>query len=154
VFTLFRSRYADLVIAVLLFIIAGVATWTAYSYSRASGLFPIFTGWLFLALTGLEIAVQVRKPGHSGADIESGSTRRGMLVELGGPIWLGFLLLVVYIAGFLVAIPLFLFLFLYLAAERTVIRSAVFAILATVLIYGVFAGLLEYRLFAGVLFDT
>ena len=153
-FTLFRNRFADLVIAVLLFSIAAVATWTAYSYTRSSGLFPIFTGWIFLALAGLEIAIQVRNLRPSGPDTTTGSKRRGMLVELGGPIWLGFLLLVIYVAGFLIAIPVFLFLFLYLAAERTVRRSAVLAILATVLIYGVFAGLLEYRLFNGVLFDT
>lgn len=153
-FTLLRSRHADLVIAVALFSIAAVATWTAYTYTRSSGLFPIFTGWLFLALAALEIVVQVRSLRRSARDAAERSMRRGMLVELGGPIWLGFLLLVIYLAGFLVAIPVFLFLFLYIAAERSASRSAVFAILATALIYVVFAVILDYRLFAGVLFGA
>ncbi|MBT8098734.1 MAG: tripartite tricarboxylate transporter TctB family protein, partial [Gammaproteobacteria bacterium] len=154
--TLLRSRHADLAIAVLLLLLAALLTWTAYSYTRSSGLFPIFAGWLFIALVILEVVIQLRKLRHSAPDAGIADGRRwrrkDILLDLGGPVWLGFLLLVIYLAGFLVAIPAFLFLFLVLAAERPAAHSAVIALALTGFVYLVFAWLLEYRLFAGVLF--
>lgn len=154
--TLVRSRLADFAIAVLLLLLAASVTWTAYSYTRSSGLFPIFAGWLFIALVMLEVWVQLRNLRQSatgaGTADRRRSKRKGILLDLGGPVWLGFMLLVIYLAGFLVAIPVFLFLFLVLAAERPAARSAFIAVALTASVYLVFAWLLEYRLFAGVLF--
>lgn len=151
-----RRRIADLAIAALLLVLAVLVTWTAYSYTRSSGLFPIFTGWLFIALVTVEVWVQLRKlrqaAMQTGSRANEEVRRSGFLNDFGGPAWLGLLLLAIYLAGFLVAIPAFLFLFLVYAAKRTLAYSAVTAAVLTASVYFVFAWLLEYRLFAGVLF--
>lgn len=153
-----RNRFVDLVIAIVLLLVAVIATWTAYAYTRSSGLFPIFAGWLFIALVAIEVAVQLRNLRRpAAAEVASQAPEakpEGLLSRLGGPAWLGFLLLAIWLAGFLVAIPVFLFLFLFMAAKRSAGRSAVVAIAMTLGVYLVFAWLLEYRLYAGLLFGA
>ena len=151
-----RRRLVDLAIAAALLLAAGLATWTAYSYTRSSGLFPIFAGWLFVALVATEIFVQLRGLRHAatGTDDAAALQPRALLHELRGPAWLGSLLLAIWLAGFLVAIPAFLFSFLRLAAKQPAGYSALIAAAMTACVYVVFAWLLEYRLFAGVVFGA
>lgn len=153
------SRVTASAIAMLLTVLATVALVTAYSYSRSSGLFPIFVGWIFVALTLLELAVQLKALTGAGKRIlpeadaaESLQEPVGPLRQFGGFLWLGLLLVVLYVAGFLIAIPVFMFAFLRISADRTALQSASVAIVATALIYAVFVSLLAYRLYPGVLF--
>lgn len=152
-----RRRFTDLAIAVVLLLVAVVATWTAYSYTRSSGLFPIFAGWLFIALVAIEVSVQLRKlrrPAAAETADTRGSRREALINELSGPAWLVSLLLSIWLAGFLIAIPAYLFVFLALAAKRSWGQSALIAVVVTACVYVVFAWLLEYRLYAGLLFGA
>jgi len=148
-----------LAIALTLTALAIAVLVTAYSYSRASGLFPIFIGWIFLLLSVLEVGVQLKPilrdqvqtptaKDTTGIPVET----KGVMSEAGGFLWLGLLLAVIYAIGFLLATPLFMFVFLRFAARRSVMQSAAIALAATVFVYVVFAWLLQYRLYPGVLF--
>ena len=152
-----RTGGPALAIALILAILAVVALVTAYSYSRSSGLFPIFVGWIFLALTLLEVVVQLRaikrdKAGAAGNVAEATAEKIEAIREFGGFLWLGLMLVILYAVGFLMATPVFMFAFLRFAARRTVVQSIVIALLATAFVYVVFAWLLEYELYPGVLF--
>ena len=54
------SKVAAVVIAIVLSALAVFMLVTAYTYSRSSGIFPIFVGWIFVALALLESVVQLR----------------------------------------------------------------------------------------------
>lgn len=149
-----RTGGPALAIALTLAVLAIVALVTAYSYSRSSGLFPIFVGWVFLALTLLEVVVQLRALRHpTPSDVAEPAVEKiDVLSEFGGFLWLGLMLVVLYAAGFLIATPVFTFAFLRFAARRTVLQSVAIALLATAFVYMVFAWLLDYELYAGALF--
>lgn len=149
------SRAAPLAVALVLAGVAVVVLATAYTYSRSSGLFPVFTGWIFLVLTLLEVGVQVnvlRNPvsvsPHSTGDIGEASAD---LRSYGGFAWLGMFLAAIYLVGFLAAIPVFVFAFVRFSAQQAWLRSALVALLATAFVYCIFVWLLEYRLFSGTL---
>ena len=144
------SRVTASAIAMLLTVLATVVLVIAYSYSRSSGLFPIFVGWIFVALTLLELAVQLKALAGAGKRVLQEPFRP--LRDFGGLLWLGLLLVVLHAAGFLIAIPVFIFAFMRISADRTALQSASVAIVATALIYAVFVSLLTYRLYPGVLF--
>lgn len=155
-----HSGVVALVAAFLFLLLAIAALLTAYSYSRSSGLFPIFVGWIFLALTLFEVGLHLKHisrgetPAAAAPDGAAASAViRVVRNELGGFLWLGLLLVVLYVTGFLIAIPVFMFAFLRFAARRSILQSALIAFAATAFAYGVFAWLLDYQLYAGILFD-
>lgn len=147
-----------LLIAAVLALLAIVTLNTAYSYGRLSGLFPQFVGWVFVGLTLIEVAGRFRDLMSRGVAtphvIEPTSGHAGVLREFGGVLWLGIFVTGIYVAGFVVAIPVFTFAFLRIAAGRPTIQCAGFAIAVTVLIHTVFAWLLAYRLYPGVFFGA
>lgn len=153
------SRWTGPVSAVLIAIVAIAALVTAHGYSRSSGFFPVFIGWIFVGLTFVETGLQFRRvfgrPPRRPGDAEMGLVAVDRVViarELAGIAWVCAFLLALYLSGFIVATPLFLFAFLRFAGERPRGYSALAAVAATAVVYGVFAWLLEYRLFPGVLF--
>lgn len=153
-----RSSTAPLALALGFAMLAVAVLATAYGYSRSSGLFPIFVGWIFLALTLLELGALLRTALRDHAHVETAAvdsettaSTGGVLSKLGGFLWLGLLLSLLYLAGFLLAVPIFMFAFVHFAARRSVARSMVFAFVATAFVYVVFVQLLEYRLYSGVL---
>lgn len=149
-----------LTISSLLAVAAVFTLVAAYSYSRASGVFPIFVGWIFLALTLLESALQLkvivqnRQRRESDTIVAAVETTRSTWQEFVGPLWLGAFLLLTYVLGLLLATPIFMFAFLRFSARREVLQSATIALLGAAFIYGVFTLLLNYRLYAGVLFGA
>lgn len=150
------QRGLELTVALLIVLLAVAVLFTAYSYSRSSGLFPVFVGWIFLGLTLLELVLQITAMRHGAvpgvAEPASAAAGEGSTREFGGFLWLGLLLLVLFVAGFLVATPVFLFTFLRFAARRSVSSSVSLALGATVFVYLVFEWLLKYQLYRGVLF--
>lgn len=147
----------DVAIPLMLSAMAVAALATAHSYSRASGIFPLFIGWIFLALSVLEFALRLtsmlreKSAAKPAREVGPATPPGARLRELGGFLWLGALLGVLYAGGFLVATPLFMFAFLYMSARRTLRQSLVVASLATAFIYVVFVWLLDYRLYGGIL---
>ena len=106
------SKVAAVVIAIVLSALAVFMLVTAYTYSRSSGIFPIFVG---------------------------------------GFLWLGLFLTLIYFAGFVIATPIFIVAFLRLSAGRSFVHSVSFALAAAAVVYVVFVFLLDYQLYRGTL---
>ena len=76
----------------------------------------------------------------------------GGLRETGGFLWVGLLVALTALVGFLVAIPVFMMAFLRISAGRKLLQSALFALVGTAIVYCVFVWILDYRLYPGALF--
>ncbi len=140
--------------ALVLTLVAALVLWTAYGYDRLSGVFPVFIGWVFLALALTEAVRELRRlAGSERAEAAEGG-RAAVLREIAGIGWLCGFLLLIWLGGFVLATPLFIFAFLRVAGGRSVTYAAGVAFAATAIIYSVFAVLLEYRLYAGLIFGA
>jgi hypothetical protein len=155
-----NQRVGGLVLALLFAGTAVAVLATAHSYSRASGLLPVFSGWIFVFLASLEVLVQVRSlianRGIVSEMVKEGKTDNGRqqwLQSFKGFLWLALILALIYIAGFLIGTLVFVFLFLLTSGHKSLSRSVGVAAGATAFIYLVFVKLLEYKLFAGILFQ-
>ena len=147
-----NTRPRDVAIALTLSLLATALLVSAYSYSRASGIFPIFIGWIFLMLAVLELVILARalyrqKQIKVSVDGASPSLTR----DVHGLLWLCAVVGLLFAVGFVVATPLYLFVFLWRDAKRSIRQSLAFATLATAFIYVVFVWLLGYHLYPGLL---
>lgn len=148
----------DFIVALMVAVFASLVLTTAYSYSGISGTFPQLVGWVFLGLALLEIVVQIRGAmigSTPNADEPDSADITPVLVpvlkEVKGFLWLGVLLVVLYLLGFMISTPLYVFAFLRFSGARSIAMSAAIAAGATIFVYLVFVQFLEYRLFPGVL---
>ncbi|MEX0603508.1 MAG: tripartite tricarboxylate transporter TctB family protein [Marinobacter sp.] len=148
-----RLLNSGLVVAGLIAVCAVWVLIAAYSYQGISGTFPQLVGWIFLGLALLELAAQVSaviRPANPGRSADEPETI-SVVKELKGFGWLGILLLALYLVGFLISTPLYVFAFLRLSGRLSLVTSSTIAVGATVFVYVVFVQLLEYKLFPGVL---
>ncbi|MEX2496485.1 MAG: tripartite tricarboxylate transporter TctB family protein [Woeseia sp.] len=142
-------------IALLFLVFAAVMLVTAYSYSKASGLFPRFIGWIFLGLALLQVLIQLKtlvaapSEDHEASTVARNSGQR--LKGVKGFAWLAFMLAMIYFAGFFLATLVFVFTFLWISAGNSVAKSAFVAAITTGFVYVVFAKLLSYELYSGLL---
>lgn len=153
-----RERVGGLLTALLFAGVAATLLTVAYSYSKASSLLPRFAGWIFLSLALLEVLIQIkglvdvrREALEMPAPGDRPAGERLRAVQ--GFLWLAGMLAALYLAGFIVATPAFIFTFLWISARQGAARSAVIAAAATAFVWLGFVELLEYNLFAGVLFQ-
>jgi len=148
-----RRLNSGLVVAGLITVCAVLVLVAAYSYQGISGTFPQLVGWILLGLALLELGMQVNAvirpadPGRSADEPEAVS----VVKELKAFGWLGILLLALYLVGFLISTPLYVFAFLRLSGRLSLAMSSTIAVGATVFVYVVFVQLLKYKLFPGVL---
>ena len=140
-----------LIIAILLLSIAVGVLATAHTYSQSSGFFPKFIGWIFVMLTLVELLRQTMSL-FAKKQKETKESTSNLAREITGFLWLAALLATLYLLGFLIATPAFIFSFLRISAGKSLRECLLISGLGTVLVYVVFVVLLEYRLFAGVLF--
>jgi len=149
------SNKSAFIVALLLLLMAVSVLYTAYSYSGGSGIFPRFIGWVFVGLVLLEIAVQLKglfKPlAPISADSQAPADNVIVLKEIRGFLWIGLFLLVLYLVGFLISIPLYLFAFLRFSANRSLKESLIMSVSSTLFVYVLFIQVMEYRLYSGVL---
>ncbi|MDG2176008.1 MAG: tripartite tricarboxylate transporter TctB family protein [Gammaproteobacteria bacterium] len=151
---------SSLIVALVMLITAILMLITAYSYSGGSGIFPRFIGWIFIALTMTECLVQLKAvmllPATETkylvpvADLFTDK----VLKEIKGFLWIGLFLMLLYLTGFLITVPLYVFAFLRLSAEKSFKQCTIMAALAALSIYILFVVLLQYRLFQGLLFGA
>lgn len=147
-----KVRRGDVAIALTLSLIAVALLVSAYSYSRASGIFPIFIGWIFLLLAVLELVLHVRalsRQQQSTASVDNAPST--LKRDIQGLLWLCAVVGLLFVVGFLVATPLYVFAFLWRGAKRSICQSLAFALLATAFIYVVFVWLLNYNLYPGLI---
>lgn len=152
-----RLLNSGLVVAVLMVLCAASVLVAAYSYRGISGTFPQLVGWIFLGLTLLELALQVRRAlrGEPAVGPDAGDTGEGsnqsLMKEFKAFAWLGGLLLALYFVGFLISTPLYVFAFLRFSGRLSLPMSLGVAAGALAFVYVVFVQLLEYKLYPGVL---
>jgi hypothetical protein len=147
-----RHSLFGMLIALLLALVTGAMLATAYTYGRSSGFFPKFIGWIFIGLVLIELSIQLKSflAGRRKVTERSGNISR----EIRGFLWLGSLLTAVYLVGFLIATPLYIFSFLRISASKSVRECTVASVLGSAFVYVIFVVLLDYRLFAGVMLAT
>jgi hypothetical protein len=145
-------------IALLLALIAAAALATAYTYGRSSGFFPKFIGWIFIGLVLTELSIQLksfldarRESATESVTARAAVQSSNVAREIKGFLWLGSLLTAVYLVGFLIVTPLFIFSFLRISAGKSVRECTVASVVGCAFVYLVFVVLLDYRLFGGVL---
>jgi len=149
-----RAAIGGLILAVLASLLAAGALFTAYGYNRLSGLFPIFVGWIFLALALVEVGFSARATKRTPQAGSGAGKAIDWRREIGGSLWLLVLLALIGLVGFVVGAPIFILTYLVVAGERRVPGSAIIAAGAFAFIYVVFIWLLEYRLYSGLLFGA
>ncbi len=157
-----KTLKSGLIVATLLLIISVLVLVTAYSFSNASGLFPRFIGWIFVGLTSVEFILQLKMQllavkgdqRELEADTRAHGEKKDVMKEIRGFSWLALLLVLLYLLGFLVSVPVYILAFLRISAERPWKDSIIISASATLFVYLVFVQLLEYRLFAGILFGA
>ncbi len=146
-----------LIVALLVLAFAISVLVTAYDYRGGSGIFPRFIGWIFIGLTLIECVVQLKSMNNSGQEsLFSFSFARPdekVIKELKGILWICVVIVSLYLLGFLVGIPLYVFAFLRLSAGRSYKQSLLLSAGATGFIYLLFIELLQYRLYQGLIFS-
>ncbi len=153
-----RNIQTSLIVALLILMIAISVLVTAYGYSGGSGIFPRFIGWVFTGLAMAECLVQLKASMSTPATGQISTTsdtdlRRGKVrKEIKGFLWIGVFLVLLYLTGFLIGIPLYIFFFLRLAAGKSYKQCTTIAVVAIASVYILFIELLQYRLFQGTLF--
>jgi Tripartite tricarboxylate transporter TctB family len=88
----------------------------------------------------------------AGAAPPAPSERRRLPAEAMAVVWVAAALALVIVAGFLVAIPVYVFLYLLLHGRRTLRHSVIAAVATTFGIWLGFEVLLRYELYGGLLF--
>jgi hypothetical protein len=72
-----------------------------------------------------------------------------LVKQLSGIAWLGVLLAMIFVLGFMITVPLFVFLFLRLHGKITWLLSVALAIGAVLFVEIIFRRLLDYTLYPG-----
>ena len=128
----------------------GFATWwIAQDWGRSSGMFPRSLGILFMGLAVMEVLIHLYKSVFKKelTEIDPGELQK-QLWAFG---WLGLLLLMIYLLGFMITVPLYVFLFLRMHGRFSYLLSAGIALVSLTFVYLIFRRLLEYSLFTGIL---
>jgi hypothetical protein len=158
-----RLPLADLVITVGLLVAFVVAFITARSWPYGAAVFPEMVTAVGVALAVLHLVVLVvRRPapdlrphGQDGEiealDVEyvfEHAGRRAWAADLG---WLAGFFVLTYVAGVLVAAPVFTVLYLALSARKSWLFSAIYAVVLGVVLYVSYTVVLELPLPEGIL---
>ena len=151
--TITSPRTAFLVAAAVLIFAIGVLV-AAYDFSGGSGIFPRFVGWVFILLSALEVFSQLQQLRASKSGFSDTWVNPSVIREVRGFLWVGFFLVVIYLLGFMIGVPVYLLIFWRFSASRSWKQCLLLSAGATFFIYLLFLELLEYRLYSGVLFGA
>ena len=136
------------------FFSAGLAVAAAYAVYTAlrwwppkAALFPLVMGIPLLVLAVAQVLVELREPPQPAETAVAG--RRTLAVFA----WMGAFVLLVLLGGFPVAVPLFVFLYLFLDSREGWLLSATLAAAAWGFFHLVFERLLHFPFDAGLIRD-
>ena len=124
--------------------VAAFAVYTALKWPPKAALFPLTMGIPLLALALVQTMVDLRDPPAPG---ESMARRRAWVVFA----WMGSFIALVLLAGFPIAVPLFVFSYLIIESREGWILSGVLAVAAWGFFHLVFQRLLHFPFEAGLL---
>jgi len=143
-----------------LVVLAGVVVMLAWSftYTGRQAAFPLIVCWLMLGLgiidviqhmlgKGIEDDTDAAKAMHTHGEGAAPIVKQVMTI-----VWLAGFIGLIYLVGFLAAIPLYVFAFMMLAGRMGLMRSALTAVFTTAFVYLMFIQLLALRLDGGLLF--
>jgi len=158
------SSFSRYVAPVLLLLFAVGFLLLAYSYEGRTRQVPVLVGWILLVLCVLDvIAASATRIGEAvtaffaGAIVANGSGEMaGYLVGkiILAILWPSAFVALVVVAGFLVAIPIYVFLFVAIQGRGGIARAALASIITTGCIYVLFEKLLDYKIYQGMLFAS
>ena len=119
-------------------IAAAYAVYAALRWPPKAALFPLTMGIPLLVLAIVQTVVELRSPRAAGAP--AGATRRGFAVFA----WMGMFILLVLLAGFPIAVPIFVFFYLVTESREKLVLSAVLAAAAWGAFYLLFIRALHF----------
>ncbi len=150
----------SLLVATLMLVMAISVLVVAFGFHGGSGLFPRFIGWIFVGLAGLEFLLQLkgfmhaRKMGVTTMSHENPDAKANLFKEIKGLLWIVALLVGIYLIGFMITLPVYLFSFMRFSGRRSIQQSAIISVGSTAFVYVSFVVLLDYRLYPGILFGA
>lgn len=134
---------------VLLLLVIGVSL---TMQALTSKLLPILIGGITFVLVAVELARELRSGSKSteSKDVTFGNAeRRGYLMVV---IWIGGFLLAIFLLGFIIAIAIFVF--AYTKTHGTGwLKSALYMVFTTGVIYGLFQYAMKVELYRGIVFS-
>ena len=153
------SQLVLLFVAALMLTIAVTVLVMAFDFEGGSGLFPRLIGWIFVGLTSAELILQIQRYRHSltkqSAEAAVSSLEKKALLhkEIIGISWLGAIVLGIYLVGFEVTAPVFLFAFIR-TGGNSLKKTATITFCLSAVLYLLFVVLLGHKLYTGILFGA
>ncbi len=154
------SQLVLLFVAALMLAIAVTVLVMAFDFEGGSGLFPRLIGWIFVGLTSAELILQIQRYRHSlttlqPAEVSTSSLEKKALLhkEIIGISWLGAIVLGIYLVGFEVTAPVFLFAFIR-TGGNSLKKTATITFCLSAVLYLLFVVLLGHKLYTGILFGA
>lgn len=150
----------NLFVATVILVIAISVLMVAFGFHGGSGLFPRFIGWIFVLLAGADFLLQMkrfvnlRKKGVITTSHDNPEANANLIKEIKGILWVSVLLVGIYLAGFLITLPVYLFSFMRFSGHRSIQQSAIISVGSTAFVYVLFVLLLDYKLYPGILFGA
>lgn len=153
------SQLVLLFVAALMLAIAVTVLVMAFDFEGGSGLFPRLIGWIFVGLTSAELILQIQRYRHSltkqpaEAPVSSLEKKALFHKEVIGVSWLGAIVLGIYLVGFEVTAPVFLFSFIR-TGGNSLKKTATITFCLSAVLYLLFVVLLGHKLYTGILFGA
>jgi hypothetical protein len=135
-------------IFVMLFSLAIVLGAYTYPYEAARRI-PVLIGSVVFVLAAITLALELRSKKKDTSDAEG---EPSLISYWRTGAWVCGVGLSIYLVGFLVAIPLFLFSYLKLNSTGWK-RSTIVAVITTAVVYGLFEYILSFKLYRGLVFS-
>ena len=155
-----RRASAYYILVILAFVVLFIVT--SYQYKLTDRMFPLMVGYVavplllmdLLALTdskiGRKISVFFSAKTPEEVDKDADKTKRTMAEELKIFMWMGTLVLGIYLIGFLPCTPIFVYCWMKFRGGYSVRQSAYLAIATITFVYVLFEILLQYELYPGI----
>ena len=155
-----RRASAYYILVILAFVVLFIVT--SYQYKLTDRMFPLMVGYVavplllmdLIALTdskiGRKISVFFSAKTPEEVDKDADKTKRTMAEELKIFMWMGTLVLGIYLIGFLPCTPIFVYCWMKFRGGYSVRQSSYLAIATITFVYVLFEILLQYELYPGI----
>ncbi|GAB6153811.1 hypothetical protein JCM17380_25610 [Desulfosporosinus burensis] len=131
-------------------------------YSYRARLTPLVIGIPGLLVTVITLVFELRKSmikqdpsavDQSAAATEKSKNKEKVRKEIIAFSWLTGLFLLIYVVGFIIAIPIYLFLYLKIKSQEKLVFSGLFSLISWGALYGFFGLILHIPLYPGIIVD-
>lgn len=167
-----KTKKAEIIFSLFLLLMFLTSVIIAISYDRQTRMFPLIIGVpglilcvilfssYYIPAVSKRLTTIKQKEFFKAQDKEEQEDdekkkkefKKVSLKELNITIWIIGLLIIIYILGFMITIPLFIFLFLKFREKENLIISILFSVSSWVVIYIMFILILKAQLYGGIFF--